>query len=92
MRLYPSALWRAALRRLANGRGERLSLYAHPWELDPEQPRLSSLSFPTNLTHYVNLRSTRAKLEELFRAFSFAPYREVFSERIENDRVPADAW
>ena len=42
-RLYPYALTRRGLRAI-NARGLPFATYLHPWELDPEQPRLAAWS------------------------------------------------
>ena len=80
-RLYPYALTRAALGQL-EGRGEGLSLYMHPWEVDPDHPRVP-LPARVRVTHYANLRSTAPKLNKLFQDFAFAPYREVYRAMLE---------
>ena len=80
-RLYPYALTRAALRKLAR-RGEGLSFYMHPWEVDPDHPRIP-LPARVSATHYVNLGSTASKLDKLLRDFAFAPYREVYRAMLE---------
>jgi polysaccharide deacetylase family protein (PEP-CTERM system associated) len=88
-RLYPYALTRFLLRRLAE-RGESLSFYVHPWELDPDHPRTDEVAWLAGLTHYANLRSTRPKLRRLFRDFRFAPYREVFADRLTEEAAPPE--
>jgi polysaccharide deacetylase family protein (PEP-CTERM system associated) len=81
LRIYPYWFWRACLKRL-EARCEHLRLYVHPWELDPEQPRIA-LPWRTRLPHYFNLSSTRPRLAALFEEFEFRPYRDVFSTQIE---------
>jgi polysaccharide deacetylase family protein (PEP-CTERM system associated) len=44
--------------------------YIHPWELDPEQPRLP-VSFLTKIRHYGGLRATSERLERLLGEFRF---------------------
>ena len=66
-RLYPYLLTRLGLRSL-NARGTPFAAYVHPWEVDPEQPRLA----PGRLRafrHYVGLRRTEKKLARLLRDF-----------------------
>jgi polysaccharide deacetylase family protein (PEP-CTERM system associated) len=81
LRIYPYWLQRTLLRRL-EARGEHVGLYVHPWEVDPEHPKLD-LPFRVSATHYWNLDSTLPKLERLFQDFSFQPYRNAFSEELE---------
>jgi polysaccharide deacetylase family protein (PEP-CTERM system associated) len=44
--------------------------YIHPWELDPEQPRLP-LPLMTRVRHYRGLRSTVERIERLLSDFTF---------------------
>jgi len=46
--------------------------YLHPWELDPEQPRMSG-SLTSRVRHYLGLRSTPAKFRNLIQDFEFCP-------------------
>jgi polysaccharide deacetylase family protein (PEP-CTERM system associated) len=46
----------------------------HPWELDPDQPRVCSVIERPN--HYLRLGRTRAILESLLEAFRFSPIRD----------------
>jgi hypothetical protein len=49
--------------------------YIHPWELDPEQPRVPA-GILTRLRHYSGLRRTLPRLEQLLTDFRFASVRE----------------
>jgi polysaccharide deacetylase family protein (PEP-CTERM system associated) len=74
-RLYPYALTRAALRSI-NGAGHPVVFYLHPWELDPDHPRIR-LPRRIALTHYANLAATEGRFRQLLRDFRFAPLRDV---------------
>jgi polysaccharide deacetylase family protein (PEP-CTERM system associated) len=77
-RLLPYPLIRRALRHL-NEREERPAMvYLHPWELDPEQPRLPAGPL-TRFRHYANLHGTAAKLDRLLGDFAFAPAGRVLA-------------
>jgi hypothetical protein len=39
--------------------------YFHPWEVDPEQPRIPGAPLKSRLRHYVNLNRMEAKLDRL---------------------------
>jgi len=81
LRIYPYWLQRTLLHRIED-RDEHVGLYVHPWEVDPNHPRLN-LPFRVSATHYWNLESTLPKLERLFRDFSFQSYRDAFSEELD---------
>lgn len=74
-RIYPYALTRRAFRSV-NRKGFPAVFYVHPWELDPEHPRIP-LPRRISLTHYFNLQRTEGRLKRLLRDFSFAPMKEV---------------
>lgn len=52
-------------------------MYLHPWEFDPDQPRMEG-SVMSRLRHYLNLDKTESRLNMLLQDFSFAPIRQVF--------------
>jgi polysaccharide deacetylase family protein (PEP-CTERM system associated) len=78
-RLYPYWFTQWRLRRL-EARGEALMFYIHPWEIDPDQPRLRA-SLKSRFRHYQNLRSTARKLDRLLKTFRFGPICDVLAGR-----------
>jgi polysaccharide deacetylase family protein (PEP-CTERM system associated) len=74
-RLLPGAVTRAAVRRL-EAMGRPASLYLHPWELDPEQPRCPAPAF-ARFRHYLNLDRTLPRLQKLLDGSRFGSLREV---------------
>lgn len=74
-RLLPYAFTRYGIRRChAEGRG--VVFYLHPWEMDPDQPRMK-LPLTKQIRHYYGLRHTERKLERLLTDFRFTTIREV---------------
>ena len=49
--------------------------YVHPWELDPEQPRLSG-PLKSRLRHYTNLKSAETRLRKLLALGKFSSFRD----------------
>lgn len=74
-RLYPYQILRNLLTRAATD-GQPLVMYFHPWELDPDQPRMEG-SLVSKFRHYLNLRKTEARLQQLVKDFRFASIREA---------------
>ena len=68
-RLFPYALVAAGLRSAA-ARGVSGTFYIHPWEVDPDQPRLP-VSLKTRIRHYGGLDKTMPRLERLLTEFRF---------------------
>lgn len=50
--------------------------YLHPWEVDPDQPRINA-GMMSRLRHYHNLHETEARLRRLLREFRFGTVAEV---------------
>jgi hypothetical protein len=77
LRLAPLRFVTAQLARL-NRRGAPGLVYVHPWELDPDPPRIR-LPWSRRFMHYCNLAATPRKLAALLQRFRFAPLREVLA-------------
>jgi polysaccharide deacetylase family protein (PEP-CTERM system associated) len=73
-RLFPYSVTRCALRHLNRREGIPAVVYLHPWEIDPEQPRLAAAAI-SRFRQYANLRVTEARLLRLLRDFRFGPIR-----------------
>jgi polysaccharide deacetylase family protein (PEP-CTERM system associated) len=52
--------------------------YLHPWEIDPDQPRLPA-PLLSRVRHYRNLHLTERRLTRLMELFTFAPLRDVMA-------------
>jgi polysaccharide deacetylase family protein (PEP-CTERM system associated) len=77
-RLLPYAMSSWSIRRINSRDGEPAMFYFHPWELDPEQPRISGLHVKTRFRHYVNLGRMVPRLTRLLRDFSWSRADELF--------------
>ena len=76
---YPMVRW--ALRRI-NAEGQPCVVYFHPWELDPDQPRIKNAPLLSRFRQYVNLDQMEDFLRALLSDFEFGPVREVFADRL----------
>lgn len=74
-RLLPGGLHRRLLARL-EAMGRPTAIYLHPWEFDPEQPRVRA-SWSKRFRHYLNLDRSLPRLEKLLARFPFGTLREV---------------
>lgn len=66
-RLLPLAVTRWAIRRI-NREGVPFLFYLHPWEIDPDQPRMK-VGLKSRLRHYTNIDSCERKLAALLDEF-----------------------
>ena len=86
LRFFPRVAVHALVRRtLAAGRP--VVLYLHPWELDPEQPRLT-LPHRVAATRYHRLGSTADKLAGLLDAFTWTTLSDALADSL-SARYPA---
>ncbi len=77
-RLLPYAWTRLGIDRVNRTEQRPAIFYVHPWEIDPEQPRLP-VGTATRLRHYGNLAKTHARLARLLDDFAFAPVSDVLA-------------
>lgn len=73
-RLYPWSMTSYCLRRVNQARP--FVFYVHPWEIDPDQPRVSC-GWRHRFRHYVNLARTEGRLRRLLRQFQFGTVHDV---------------
>lgn len=78
-RLYPYALTKRLLNRARGENGEPFIFYVHPWEIDPDQPRVSA-GLLSSFRHYVNLSKCEARLGRLLGDFRFGTVRDVLRD------------
>lgn len=70
-RLLPYGFSRWAIAQV-NGEANRPAIiYFHPWEIDPDQPRVADAPLRSKLRHYTNLRAMASKLKRLTRDFQW---------------------
>ena len=71
-RLLPYRYTHWGIRFLNIHENRPVCVYLHPWELDPEQPKLAG-KLSSRVRHYLGLRNTPEKLRNLIRDFAFCP-------------------
>lgn len=77
-RLYPYWLTRTLLRQLVRQTKRPFIFYLHPWEIDPDQPRVNA-SRLSRFRHYNNLDVCEQRLEQLLKDFEFTSVADVLS-------------
>ena len=81
-RLLPYGVSRWALNHVNSVDRKSAIFYFHPWEIDPDQPRVAGLSFRSRFRHYVNLRQTEPRLRRLLADFRWGRVDTVFSDDV----------
>ena len=79
-RLLPYAVSRWQIARVNADDKRPAIFYFHPWELDPDQPRVTDATAKTQFRHYINLKRTAARLDRLLSDFSWGRADQVFCD------------
>lgn len=87
-RVLPYAFSRWAIRQVNEKEGRPAIFYFHPWEVDPDQPRVENAPMRSKLRHYTNLDKMAGKLTDLVNDFAFGRMDEVAAR----EALRADFW
>lgn len=74
LRLFPAWVVRRALHAINITEQQPGVLYFHPWEIDPDQPRIKA-GYRSRFRHYHNLHTTERKLRTLLGRLKFGTMR-----------------
>jgi len=77
-RLFPYKFIKSSIESV-NKEGHPAIIYIHPWELDPQQPRIKA-DFIGRFKHYVNISKTEGKFKRLLDDFKFGMVREFLGK------------
>lgn len=77
-RLYPYWLSKAGLRQI-NRRQKPFIFYLHPWEIDPDQPRVDT-NWLSRFRHYNNLDKCESRLRLLMQDFKFRTAWDILKD------------
>ena len=72
-RLIPFNLFRRGVKWILTGNNAYL-FYIHPWEIDPEQPRVKEASWNHKMRHYTKLSKTYDRLCSIIKAFKYCRF------------------
>lgn len=81
-RLLPYSVSRWLIRRVNRDERRPAIFYFHPWELDPEQPRVPGINAKVRFRHYVNLHRTEQRLRRLVKDFQWDRADRVFAQEL----------
>ena len=76
-RLLPYGFSSWAVSRVNRAEQRPAIFYFHPWEIDPDQPRVAGAPLKSRLRHYTNLSAMRPKLLKLLRQHEWGRTDEV---------------
>ncbi|HEY2497894.1 MAG TPA: XrtA system polysaccharide deacetylase [Candidatus Angelobacter sp.] len=86
LRIFPASYTEFAFRTFEESYRERVVVYLHPWEIDPEQPRIRG-PLKSRLRHYTNLGQMSARVEALLRRHKFARFCDVLAAKTAEDQT-----
>ncbi len=75
-RQYPYALSRWLFEKASDGGSKPQIFYLHPWEIDPDQPRIPNARWFSRFRHYTNLHRCLPRLERMLADFPFGTMSE----------------
>lgn len=78
LRLFPIRFIEWSIHALNKKEEQPAIIYFHPWEIDPEQPKIYGNSLLT-FRHYINIHKSFFKIKRLLNSFRFGPIREIFN-------------
>ncbi len=73
LRLFPYWFTKIALKKINHNEMQPFMFYIHPWEIDPEQPRIRGATLLSRFRHYNNLEKAENRFTSLLQDFQFAP-------------------
>lgn len=77
-RLYPYWLSKRRIDGYLKTEKQPYSFYFHPWEIDPEQPRVEGASLKSQLRHYLNLSRMEGKIKHLLDDYEWDTMKSVY--------------
>ena len=77
-RLLPYPISRWSIRRINAVDRMPAMFYFHPWEVDPEQPRVVTPGAKAKFRHYVNLRRMTGRLRSLLSEFRWGRVDRIY--------------
>jgi polysaccharide deacetylase family protein (PEP-CTERM system associated) len=80
LRIFPFFYTEWMLRHFERKYKQPLVVYFHPWELDPEQPRITN-RLRSRLRHYTNIGRMQERLNRLLQRHSFQTFHEALVSR-----------
>ena len=79
-RVLPYAFSRWAIRQVNRQDRRPAVFYFHPWEVDPDQPRVAGAPMRSRLRHYTNLSRMEDKLSDLLGEFAWGRMDELAAQ------------
>ena len=73
--MFPYPVYKSGVKRILKNRKSFL-FYLHPWEIDPEQPRIKGIKLNYRIRHYTGQNKAEYKLDRLIGDFEFTTIKD----------------
>ncbi len=83
LRFFPAALVAQAIQSINAREKQPVIVYFHPWEIDPQQPRIRA-GFKSRFRHYLNLQRMELKIRFLLSNLRFSTVPDILKVNIHN--------
>ncbi len=90
-RLWPYAVTQWMIRHVNRQDRQAAIFYLHPWEIDPDPPRVPGIDAKTRFRHYLNLARTEPRLRRLLQDFRWGRMDRLFLEGAATQHAPLAA-
>lgn len=77
-RLYPYWLSKKRIDGYLKAEQQPYSFYFHPWEIDPQQPKVKGAPIKSKLRHYLNLSRMEGKVVRLLEDYQWDTMKSVY--------------
>jgi polysaccharide deacetylase family protein (PEP-CTERM system associated) len=81
-RLFPYSISKRLIEKVRKTDNQSCMIYLHPWEFDPEQPRVNGAPLKSQFRHRLNLARTIPRFKRLLKDFNWDRVDRVFSESL----------
>lgn len=79
LRLIPAMVVSRAIKSINSTENQPVVVYFHPWEIDPQQPRIKA-GLKSCFRHYLNLERMELKIRHLLENLRFSSAKEILSK------------
>jgi len=86
-RLLPYQFSSWAIRQVNKENVRPAIFYFHPWEIDPDQPRVENAPIKSKLRHYTKLSAMAGKLKRLAGDFEWGRIDEIAKQQLADQKV-----
>lgn len=90
-RLLPLWWFKRSIQK-ANSGGLVANFYLHPWEIDPDQPRIKAVPLRSRLRHYTGLSGCKAKLTRLLACFAWTRMDVAYASCLDGQMKAGMEW